>query len=49
MGRGQSKRSEGACDRGEGYGSVVPEVMTQSGRGRGGERCGPIEYWTSMI
>ena len=49
MGQGQSKRSEGACDRGEGYGAVVPEVMTRSRRGRGGERCGPIEYWTSMI
>ena len=32
MGQGQSKRSEGACDRGggEGYGAVVPEVMTRS-------------------
>ena len=49
MGQGQSKRSEGACDRGEGYGAVVPEVMTRSRRGRGGERCGPIEYWNSMI
>ena len=51
MGQGQSKRSEGACDRGggEGYGAVVPEVMTRSRRGRGGERYGPIEYWTSMI
>ena len=49
VGQGQSKRSEGACDRGEGYGAVVPEVMTRSRRGRGGERCGPIEYWTLMI
>ena len=30
MGQGQSKRSEGAYDRGEGYGAVVPEVMTRS-------------------
>ena len=32
MGQGQSKRSEGACDSGggEGYGAVVPEVMTRS-------------------
>ena len=39
MGQGQNKRSEGACDRGggEGYGAVVPEVMTRSQRKRGGE------------
>ena len=38
MGQGQSKRSEGACDRGgEGYGAVVSEVMTRSQRERGGE------------
>ena len=38
MGRGQSKRSKGAYDRGgEGYGAVVPKVMTRSQRERGGE------------
>ena len=37
-GAGTEQEVRGACDRGrEGYGAVVPEVMTRSQRKRGGE------------